>query len=56
MTIYICNFLLLSNVDKIIDKLMHKRVMQCLMSNAMSSFLYQKQFGFQKKKKSQLMQ
>ena len=54
MTIYICNFLLLSNVDKIIDKLIHKRVMQCLNEH---SFLYQKQFGFQKKKKkSQLMQ
>ena len=36
---------LLSNIDKIIEKLMHKRVMNFLIDH---KILYKKQFGFQK--------
>ena len=39
---------LLSNLDKIIEKLMHKRLMGFLNGQ---KILYKKQFGFQKKKK-----
>ena len=36
---------LLSNIDKVIEKIIHKRIMQFLNE---CNLLYQKQFGFQK--------